>query len=68
MDRATSEITLVKNETTKAVLNAIGYEPANANIQKELRSWVGVVTENSCGVAEFVKDGIFLTSWERQST
>lgn len=65
LDRATSEITLEKNETTKAVLNAIGYEPANANIQKELRSWVGVVTENSCGVAEFVKDGIFLTSWER---
>ena len=65
LDPATSEITLVKNETTKAVLNAIGYEPANANIQKELRSWVGVVTENSCHVAEFVKDGIFLTSWER---
>lgn len=65
LDPATSEITLVKNETTKAVLNAIGYEPANANIQKELRSWVGVVTENTCGVAEFVKDGIFLTSWER---
>ena len=65
LDPATSEITLDKNETTKAVLNAIGYEPANANIQKELRSWVGVVTENSCGVAEFVKDGIFLTSWER---
>ena len=65
LNPATSEITLDKNETTKAVLNAIGYEPANANIQKELRSWVGVVTENSCGVAEFVKDGIFLTSWER---
>ena len=65
LDPTTSEITLDKNETTKAVLNAIGYEPANANIQKELRSWVGVVTENTCGVAEFVKDGIFLTSWER---
>ena len=65
LDPTTSEITLNKNETTKAVLNAIGYEPANANIQKELRSWVGVVTENTCGVAEFVKDGIFLTSWER---
>ena len=26
----------------------------NANIQK-LRSWVGVVTENTCGVAEFVR-------------
>ena len=65
LDPATSEITLIKNETTKAVLNAIGYEPANANIKKELRSWVGVVTENTCGVAEFVKDGIFLTSWER---
>ncbi len=36
----------IKNETTKAVLNAIGYEPKNANIQKELRSWVGVVTKN----------------------
>ena len=65
LNATTSEITLIKNETTKAVLNAIGYEPANANIQKELRSWVGVVTENTCGVAEFVKDGIFLTSWER---
>lgn len=65
LDPATSEITLIKDETTKAVLNAIGYEPANANIQKELRSWVGVVTENTCHVAEFVKDGIFLTSWER---
>lgn len=65
LNPTTSEITLNKNETTKAVLNAIGYEPANANIQKELRSWVGVVTENTCGVAEFVKDGIFLTSWER---
>jgi hypothetical protein len=65
LDPATSEITLIKNETTKAVLNAISYAPANANIQKELRSWVGVVTENTCHVAEFVKDGIFLTSWER---
>ena len=65
LNPATSEITLDKNPTTKAVLNAIGYEPANANIQKELRSWVGVVTANTCGVAEFVKDGIFLTSWER---
>ena len=65
LNATTSEITLEKNATTKAVLNAIGYEPANANIQKELRSWVGVVTENTCGVAEFVKDGIFLTSWER---
>ena len=65
LNPATSEITLDKNETTKAVLNAIGYEPANANIQKELRSWVGVVTKNTCDVAEYVKDGIFLTSWER---
>lgn len=65
LNATTSEITLDKNPTTKAVLNAIGYEPANANIQKELRSWVGVVTANTCGVAEFVKDGIFLTSWER---
>lgn len=65
LNATTSEITLEKNATTKAVLNAIGYEPANANIQKELRSWVGVVTENTCDVAEFVKDGIFLTSWER---
>lgn len=34
LDPATSEITLIKNETTKAVLNAIGYEPANANIRR----------------------------------
>ena len=61
----TSEITLINKPETRTVLNHMGYEPKNANIQKELRSWVGVVTKNSCGVAQFVKDGIFLTSWER---
>lgn len=61
----TSEITLINKPETRTVLNHMGYLPKNANIQKELRSWVGVVTKNSCDVAQFVKDGIFLTSWER---
>ena len=66
LNSATSEITLNKDEeVTKEVLNKVGYMLNNKNIQTELRSWVGVVAENSCNVAQYVKDGIFLTAWER---
>ena len=65
LNSETSEITLINKPETRTVLNHMGYKPKNTNIQEELRSWVGVVTKNSCGVAQFVKDGIFLTSWER---
>lgn len=66
LNSKTSEITLNKDEeVTKEVLNKVGYMLNNKNIQTELRSWVGVVAENSCEVAQYVKDGIFLTAWER---
>ena len=65
LNPATSEITLIKDDVTKEVLNKVGYMLNNKNIQTELRSWVGVVAENSCEVAQYVKDGIFLTAWER---
>ena len=65
LNPATSEITLIKDDVTKEVLNKVGYMLNNKNIQTELRSWVGVVAENSCNVAQYVKDGIFLTAWER---
>ena len=65
LDQETSEITLDKKEVTKEVLNALGFAPENANINKQLRAWVGVVAENSCNVAQYVNDGLFLASWER---
>lgn len=65
LNDATSEITLFKNDVAKEVLNEVGYMLKNKNIETELRSWVGVVANNSCNVAQYVKDGIFLTAWER---
>ena len=65
LNQQTGEIELVKNTASKAVLNAIGYEENHANIEKELRAWIGVVAENGCGLAKQVTDGTFLASWQR---
>ena len=77
LNQATGEIDLVKNdpvafEEAKLVLNAYGYEPNRADIYKQLRTWVGVVSDNGCGVAyytypEKTDDNLntFLVSWER---
>ena len=65
LNQTTGEITLEKNATTKAVLNAVGYEANHANIAKEMSTYVGYVTSTGCGLAKQVEDGIFLTSWQR---
>ena len=61
------------NPVCYEVLNAIGYAANNANIQKQLRAWLGVVNDNGCGVAKYVEQAkrdddkvtTFLASWER---
>lgn len=65
LNQQTGEIELIKNTESKAVLNAIGYEKNHANIEKELRAWIGLVAESGCGLAKQVTDGTFLASWQR---
>ena len=64
INNTTSEIQLVKNDVTKAILNAVGYEANHANITKEMSAWVAFVVEDNC-VAANVSDGSFLASWQR---
>ena len=56
---------MINNPACQDVLNAIGYTPNHANINTEMRAWLGVVAETKCGLAEKVEDGIFLASWQR---
>ena len=65
LDQKTGELKLINNQPAKDVLNAIGYEKDHANIAKELRTYVGVIASNDCGVAVPVSDGTFLASWQR---
>lgn len=65
LDQKTGELKLINNQPAKDVLNAIGYEKNHANIAKELRTYVGVIASNDCGVAVPVSDGTFLASWQR---
>ncbi len=79
LNQTTGEIELLKNDVTKLVLNAVGYKAKHANIYEELRTWVGVVKDNGCGVAmytypEKTNKGMadesydlntFLISWQR---
>lgn len=65
LNQATGEISLIKNDQCKLVLNAVGYTANHANINTEMRTWVGVVSSNGCGLAQKVTDGTFLVSWQR---
>ena len=65
LNQTTGELTLLNNATTKIVLNAVGYEANHANINKELRAWIGFVGENGCGLATQVAEAPFLASWQR---
>lgn len=65
LDQKTGELKLINSQPAKDVLNAIGYEKDHANIAKELRTYVGVIASNDCGVAVPVSDGTFLASWQR---
>ena len=61
----TGEITLIKNEQCKDVLNAVGYAENHANLLTEMNTWVGLVSTTKCGLADKVKEGIFRASWQR---
>ena len=65
LNQTTGELTLINDETTKIVLNAVGYEANHANINKELRAWIGFVGDNGCGLATQVAEAPFLASWQR---
>ena len=68
-----SDTPATENEVCYEVLNAIGFAENNANIEKQLRSWLGFVGNYGCDVAYYVEqeqyDGnnvaTFMTSWER---
>lgn len=59
------EIELVMNETSKRIINAIGYEANHKNIDKQFRAQVGVIAKNGCGIAYQATDATFLASWQR---
>ena len=70
LDQTSGEISLIKNDQCKDVLNAIGYAANHENINKEMRTWVSVVTKNECDLAEIVTHEhsdlrSFLVSWQR---
>ena len=65
LNQITGELTLINKATTKIVLNAVGYEANHANINKELRAWIGFVGDNGCGLATQVAEAPFLASWQR---
>ena len=68
LNPVTGEINLIHTKACEYVLNAIGYAEKHANLNVQMRSWVGVVAANGCDVAETVKDGEFMVSWERPIT
>lgn len=65
IDPTTGEVKLVKNHTTKAVLNAVGYKKGNEPLYEQLHAHIGVATANSCGVVEKTTEDKFYATWHR---
>ena len=65
IDPTTGEVKLQKNSTTKAVLNAVGYNDAIPSLYKQLNAHIGVATANSCDVVEKTTEDKFYASWHR---
>lgn len=65
IDPTTGEVKLVKNHTTKAVLNAVGYKKGIEPLYEQLHAHIGVATANSCGVVEKTTEDKFYASWHR---
>lgn len=65
IDPTTGEVKLVKNATTKAVLNAVGYKKGIEPLYEQLHAHIGVATANSCGVVEKTTEDKFYASWHR---
>lgn len=65
IDPTTGEVKLLKNHTTKAVLNAVGYNKTVESWYKQLNAHIGVATANSCGVVEKTTEDKFYATWHR---
>ena len=65
IDPTTGEVKLQKNHTTKAVLNAVGYNKTVESWYKQLNAHIGVATANSCGVVEKTTEDKFYATWHR---
>ena len=75
LNQATGEIELINNATCKAILNAVGYKPENANINLEMRTKVGIISAHECialnqnnyqvAWAVPTENGIFQANWQR---
>ena len=61
---STGEITLVMNEVSKSIINAIAYESDHKNIDKEFRAQVGVIAKKGCTALQ-ATGSTFLASWQR---
>lgn len=65
IDPTTGEVKLVKNDVTKAVLNAVGYKKGIEPLYEQLHAHIGVATANSCGVVEKTTEDKFYATWHR---
>lgn len=65
IDPTTGEVKLVKNDATKAVLNAVGYKKGIEPLYEQFHAHIGVATANSCGVVEKTTEDKFYASWHR---
>lgn len=61
---SSGEITLVMNEVSKSIINAIAYEADHKNIDKEFRAQVGVIATKGCTALQAI-GSTFLASWQR---
>lgn len=65
IDPTTGEVKLVKNDATKAVLNAVGYKKGIEPLYEQFNAHIGVATANSCGVVEKTTEDKFYATWHR---
>ena len=65
IDPATGEVKLVKDDATKAVLNAVGYKKGIEPLYEQFHARIGVATANSCGVVEKTTEDKFYATWHR---
>ena len=65
IDPTTGDVNLLKNDVTKAVLNAVGYSKETESLYKQLNAHIGVATANSCGVVEKTLNDKFYATWHR---
>ena len=65
IDPTTGEVKLVKNDVTKAVLNAVGYKKGIEPLYEQFHAHIGVATANSCDVVEKTTEDKFYASWHR---